>query len=236
MLGPAACLSTTISSSTRRSDPWEADLSWRLAGITSLARSLGRPSRRCTMDDRPVLAPEQLLRSLSDQEVDYVLIGGVAIQAYGHVRTTVDLDVIAAWTPVNMRRLAAALRQLDAQLRGVDADRLGIDLGDPHQLQRGGNFRMTTPHGDLDVFATEQTAGAPRSYDQLRDRAVPVEVFGVTINVAHPEDLIRMKLAASQFRDRPEVKRRQDLDDIAVLERLRAQQPPEPPHNPGAAG
>jgi hypothetical protein len=33
-----------------------------------------------------------------------------------------------------------------------------------------------------------------------------------------------MKTAASRFRDRPEAKRRQDLDDIAVLERLRAQQ------------
>jgi hypothetical protein len=30
-----------------------------------------------------------------------------------------------------------------------------------------------------------------------------------------------MKTAASRFRDRPEAKRRQDLDDIAVLERLR---------------
>ena len=187
------------------------------------------------MDDRPVLQPERLLRALSDHEVDYVLIGGVAIQAYGHVRTTIDLDLIAAWTPDNLRRLAAALRELDAQLRGVDADLLGIDLGDPQQLQAGGNFLTATPHGDLDVFALEQTPGAPRSYDQLRDRAVPVEVFGITTHVAHPEDLIRMKLAASQFRDRPEAKRAQDLDDVAVLERLTARQPPEPPHKPGAS-
>jgi hypothetical protein len=187
------------------------------------------------MDDQPELSPERLLRTLSDHQVDYVLIGGVALQAYGHVRTTLDLDLIAAWAPGNLRRLAAALKELGAQLRGVDADLLGIDLGDPQQLQAGGNFLMTTPHGDLDVFAIDQTAGAPRSYDRLRDRAVAVEVFGVTLNVAHPEDLIRMKLAASQFRDRPEVKRQQDLDDIAVLERLYPQQPPELPDNPEAS-
>lgn len=184
------------------------------------------------MNDQPVLQPQRLLRTLADHEVDYVLIGGVALQAYGHVRTTLDLDLIAAWNPENMRRLAAALKELDAQLRGVDADLLGIDLGDPQQLQAGGNFMLTTRHGDLDVFAVEQTAGAPRSFDQLRDRAVSVEVFGTTVKIAHAEDLIRMKLAASQFRDRPEAKREQDLDDIAVLERLRAQQPPEPRHNP----
>lgn len=171
--------------------------------------------------EEPALHADQLLRTLAEHGVDYVLIGGVAIQAYGHVRTTIDLDVIAAWTPDNMRRLADALGDLQARLRGVDADLLGIDLTDPTELYGGGNFLMRTAHGDLDVLAVDQTAGAPRSYEQLRDRAVAVEVFGVRILVAHPEDLIRMKLAASEFRDRPEAKRRQDRDDIAVLERLR---------------
>jgi hypothetical protein len=174
--------------------------------------------------DEPPLHSEELLRALSDHQVDYVLIGGVAVQAYGHVRTTIDLDVIAAWTPENMHQLAAALRQLDARLRGVDAVLLGIDVTDPQQLLDGGNFLMRTRHGDLDVFAVDQTAGAPSSYEQLRARAVPVEALGVRMLVAHPEDLIRMKIAASQFRDRPESKRRQDLDDIVVLEKLRARQ------------
>jgi hypothetical protein len=174
------------------------------------------------MAEVPALDAAELLAALSRHDVDCVLIGGMAIQAYGHVRTTVDLDVIAAWTPENMRRLAAALGELRARLRGVDADLLGIDLTDPEQLYSGGNFLMRTAHGDLDVFAVDQTAGAPRSYEQLRARAVAVEVLGARILIAHPEDLIRMKTAASRFRDRPEAKRRQDLDDIAVLERLRA--------------
>jgi hypothetical protein len=99
-----------------------------------------------------------------------VLIGGMAVQAYGHVRTTLDLDVIAARTPENLRRLAGALGELGARLRGVDADLLGIDLSDPRQLYDGGNFLMRTRHGDLDVFSVDQTAGAPGSYEQLRQR------------------------------------------------------------------
>ncbi|MGA2929183.1 MAG: hypothetical protein ABSG43_24970 [Solirubrobacteraceae bacterium] len=173
------------------------------------------------MAEQPPLDAAQLLGALSRHDVDCVLIGGVAVQAYGHVRTTQDLDVIAAWTPENMQRLARALAELDARLRGIDAELLGIDLTNPRELYDGGNFLMRTRHGDLDVFAVDQTAGAPRSYEQLRARAVAVEVLGARIMVAHPEDLIRMKTAASQFRDRPEPKRRQDLDDIAVLERLR---------------
>jgi hypothetical protein len=172
--------------------------------------------------EQPALHAEELLRTLAEHEVDYVLIGGVAVQAYGHVRTTLDLDVIAAWTPANLRRLAAALGQLEAHLRGVDSELLGFDLTDPKQLYEGGNFLMRTTGGDLDVFAVDQTAGAPRSYGQLRERAVSVEVFGVHLLVAHPEDLIRMKVAAAEFRDRPTAKRDQDRQDIAVLEQLRS--------------
>ncbi len=166
------------------------------------------------------LDASELAATLNRHKVDYVVIGGVALQAHGHVRTTQDLDVVVAWTPENMDRLAAALRDLGAQLRGVDADLLGIDLGSPEQLYDGGNFLLHTRHGDLDVFSVDDTPGAPQSYEQLRDRAIALEVRGIRLLIAHPAHLIPMKAAASQFRDRPDAKRRQDLDDIAVLSRV----------------
>ena len=70
------------------------------------------------------------------------------------------------------------------------------------------------------MFAVDQTAGVPVRFDALRGRAIAVQIRGVTLLIAHPDDLIRMKTAASQFRDRPEPTRRRDLNDIAVLERL----------------
>jgi hypothetical protein len=108
----------------------------------------------------------------------------------------------------------------------VDAGLLGLDLGDPVTLYDGGNFLMHTRHGDLDVFAVEQTAGAPARYEDLCAHAITVDIRGVALLIAGPDDLIRMKSAAAQFRDRPAAKRRQDLDDIAVLERLRSGQEP----------
>jgi hypothetical protein len=163
----------------------------------------------------------QLVAALARHQVDFVVIGGVALQAHGHVRTTIGLDVVAEWTPENTRRLADVLRELDAKLRGVDADLLGLDLGDAETLYNGGNVLMHTRHGDLDVFAVEQTVGAPARYDDLRSRAIEVEIRDVTLLIAHPDDLIRMKTAVAQFRDRPARKRHQDLEDIAVLELLR---------------
>jgi hypothetical protein len=139
----------------------------------------------------------ELLTALARHDVDCVLIGGTAMQVHGHVRTTQDVDVVAAWTVENMGALAAALDELGARLRGVDADLLGIDLTDPRQLHEGGNFLMHTRFGDLDVFAADQTAGAPPT-----SSCVPARSRSRLL-IAHPEDLIRMNSAAAGFRDRP---------------------------------
>lgn len=160
--------------------------------------------------------------TLAAHEVDYVVIGGVAMQAHGHVRTTQDIDVIAKWTTENVRGLAAALRDLSAELRGVDADLLGIDPGNPRQLYDGGNFFLHTRHGDLDIFAADQVLGAP-AYELLREHALAIEIRDVPLLVADVEHLIAMKQQSSHSPGRDPRKRAQDLDDIAVLESLRAQ-------------
>jgi hypothetical protein len=69
----------------------------------------------------------------------------------------------------------------------------------------------------------ESSPSAPLDAAELLTALARHDVDCVLIGGTHPEDLIRMKSAAAGFRDRPEAKRRQDLDDIAVLERLRAE-------------
>jgi hypothetical protein len=62
------------------------------------------------------LDAERILRALAEHQVDYILIGGLAVQTHGHVRTTNDADLIPAPDPANLKRLASALRSLEAQM------------------------------------------------------------------------------------------------------------------------
>lgn len=78
------------------------------------------------------LDAERILRALAEHEVEYVLIGGLAVQTHGHVRTTNDADLIPAPDPANLGRLAAALRQLEAHSIG------GIDV--MHEVPGGRSY------------------------------------------------------------------------------------------------
>ena len=155
--------------------------------------------------DRGPSDPRRVFATLARHRVDYVTIGGFAVIAHGHTRNTRDVDFVARSDLANLERLAAAFRELGAELWGVDAHLLGIDVYDPRVLANGANFTLQTEAGGLDFF-NEVPGGVP--YDELRDRALEVEVGGITIPVAALEDLIRMKLAAGRPRD---------LDDIRVL-------------------
>jgi predicted nucleotidyltransferase len=80
---------------------------------------------------------DQLLRRLSEAGVDFVLIGGLAVNAWGVIRGTKDLDIVVAPDSENLKKLAtvAVVQGLDgvpsyAELRpsAVEADILGVKV------------------------------------------------------------------------------------------------------------
>jgi hypothetical protein len=174
----------------------------------SPARRSRRPTEpSASLDDAPT-DPVEVFRVLNSHRVDYLIIGGVAVQAYGHVRTTQDVDVIVAPDARNLERLAAALKQLRARLKGMDAHLLGIDPTDATHLRDGANFGLATSAGGLDVWTDAAVLKGARPWQEMRARAVTAEVGEQPLRFVHRDDLIRMKLAAG---------REKDLQDIAAL-------------------
>jgi predicted nucleotidyltransferase len=151
--------------------------------------------------------PRQILIALAEHGVEFVVVGGVAVQAHGHGRSTRDLDVIPRPDLVNLSRLGEALASLGARLLRAERP---IDVTDPQLLKRGALVPLITEYGRLDLLNVAQTQGAPRSYDDLRARAFEAQIDGHRVAVAGLDDLIRMKRAAG---------RDLDLADIGALTR-----------------
>lgn len=94
--------------------------------------------------DAPLDA-ERIVRVLSEHDVDYVLIGGLAVQTHGHVRTTNDADLVPAPNPDNLQRLAGALNELDGSVDVIHE----VPGGRPYDelSERALHVRL----GDIDV-------------------------------------------------------------------------------------
>jgi hypothetical protein len=153
-------------------------------------------------DPETPLDAERILRALAAHEVDYVLIGGLAVQTHGHVRTTNDADLIPAPDPVNLERLATTLRELDARVLNPGEEETPVDA---KMLPRATIWQFASRDGGIDVMH-EVPGGRP--FAELRKRALQVRLGDIDVPVVDLDDLIRMKLA----RGRPV-----DLADVAAL-------------------
>jgi hypothetical protein len=152
-------------------------------------------------DARPLDA-ERIFATLAAHRVEYVVVGGIAVQVHGHVRMTNDVDLIPSPTPENLERLAAALTALEARVLNPGSEHLTIDA---QMLPRATLWQLSTSHGDIDVLLAAPGA-AP--FPQLRERALVIALGDRPIPIAGRDDLIRMKRAAG---------RPVDLADIAAL-------------------
>jgi hypothetical protein len=148
------------------------------------------------------LDAERILRVLAKHRVDYILIGGLAVQTHGHVRTTNDADLIPAPNPANLERLAAALRALDARVLNPGEEDTEIDA---KMLPRATIWQFVSRDGGIDVM--HEVPGG-RSFSELNKGALHVQLGDIDVAVVGLDDLIQMKLA----RGRPV-----DLADVASL-------------------
>jgi hypothetical protein len=153
---------------------------------------------------QPELRLHELLQRLTKREVDFVVVGGVAVILQASPRFTKDLDICYGPEQVNLDRLGAVLIELGARLRGVEEDLPFVP--DRRLLRQTQILTLTTVDGGLDLLV--EPDGSPR-YPALRRRADQIDVDGIVVRVASVEDLIAMKRAAG---------RPQDLVDLESLE------------------
>ncbi len=149
----------------------------------------------------------ELFRVLTEHEVEYVTIGGVAVQAHGGQRLTQDLDVVVGASSSNYGLLTAALTELDARILGPDG-RHSDSVPSASLLASGERWHLISPHGRIDVVTLPARMG---SFEEMRQRAHIVPLGELNVPIASREDLLELKRAAG---------RPQDLADIRLLESL----------------
>lgn len=132
-----------------------------------------------------------VIRAFEREAVDYILVGGVAVNIHGIVRTTEDIDFFVDPTDDNVERIRRALRSLwdDPHIEEISAS----DLAGQYPTVRYG-----PPTGDIII---DLLAGLGTAF-RYEDLDCEVREFGgVSVRVATPATLVRMKQDTVRARD-----------------------------------
>ena len=138
----------------------------------------------------------EFIQALNDNDVEYVLVGGLAVILHGYVRGTGDMDVWVNKTKENYLKLTKAYRQFgmplfdmtESNFLGTEYDVFGIGV-QPVKIEV-----MTSVKG----LEFNETFSMAQFYDE----------DGLKIRFIHINHLLQAKKAAGRFRD---------LDDIEQL-------------------
>lgn len=125
----------------------------------------------------------EVIENLNREGVEYVVIGGVALNLQGIVRATEDLDLFIKAAPENVNRLKAALKAVwnDPEIDQITSE----DLCGEYPAVRYG-----PPSGTLFLDILTRL-GETFRFEDLQ--AETKNVTGIDIRVATPKTLFRLK-------------------------------------------
>jgi hypothetical protein len=160
----------------------------------------------------------ELLQALIDGQVHYVLVGGLAVQLHGYMRSTFDIDLVLAMNDDNLARFIDVAKR-HALTPGIPVP---IEsLRDAEQIERWHRekgmlaFSLREPQaggGVVDVIVRPEV-----SFERLMANSVAGDLFGRHVPIASIDDLLVMKRAANRPKDRL---------DIEALEKIKCGEDP----------
>jgi len=152
---------------------------------------------------------QTIFKELNGLGIDYLVVGGLAVNFHGVPRMTYDIDLMILLEPENVLKLVTKLTQWGYKPKIPIDPR---DLADETKrtswiLEKGMKalnfYSETLPIGEIDILID-----TPVPYEELKGRAIRVELQDVKIPTVSIHDLIELKLRAG---------RKQDLADVEHL-------------------
>ncbi|MDD2721142.1 MAG: hypothetical protein PHH47_07540 [Gallionella sp.] len=153
-----------------------------------------------------------LFSALERHNVDYLLIGGLAVSMHGVERATMDVDITIAMNPDNVSALIDTARELELSpvlpvpLESLNNPELLRKWHEERNLQA---FALRTP--EIAGVTVDVLLFPPVEFSEMSQRAVIFNVLETSVRVTSINDLIALKQA---------VGRPIDLSDIEHLKRI----------------
>jgi predicted nucleotidyltransferase len=137
---------------------------------------------------------KEMLQCLSEENVEFLLVGAYAVAAYGYPRATKDIDILVRAAPENASSLMRALARFGAPLSGVSEADFSTE---------GIVFQIGNSPRRIDILTRISGVDFQRAYE----RRETITLEGMEIPLICLEDLIANKRATGRTQDMADIER-----------------------------
>ena len=140
-----------------------------------------------------------LMNLFEKYSVQYLLVGGFAVNYYGYVRTTMDIDILVFPSQKNANQIILALKEF-----GFGSADIPID----YFSKEGCAVHLGVEPNRIDILTKLKDI----SNRQIFNNSKKIQYDGLELNIISKEDLLESKKKSSRLKD---------LADAEELEKLK---------------
>ena len=155
---------------------------------------------------------EHIFKELTTAGIDFVVVGGVAVNLHGIPRMTYDIDLMILFEEENITKTIKKLERLGYTPRvPVSSEDLVDEKARETWIREKNMKAFTFQNPNQAIAEIDLLIDSCIPYEDIKQRAIMFEIGNTKVPVASIPDLIELKLGSG---------RRQDLSDIEHLRKL----------------
>jgi hypothetical protein len=150
---------------------------------------------------------QSIIEKMNEENIEYLVAGGIAVNLYGYIRATMDLDILMVLDDINIGKFIKIVKDLGYK------PRVPVSLDD---FSNAAARQKWMREKGMKVFSVYNPVNAMEHVDVLLEESIDIrkaferrEVVrsgDLAINLVHIDDLIRLKEIAGRERDKIDVK------------------------------
>ncbi len=139
---------------------------------------------------------EFAIKSLTEAEVEFVIIGEMANSFHGLKTVQMKIDFCYRRTTGNLKKIVSAFARFNPRLRGFPKELPFV--WDERTLLNGTNFTLETTIGEIDMLGEVSGVG---DFEAVKKESMPAKIYGCEVRVLTLDGLIKAKRAAGRTKD-----------------------------------
>ena len=161
---------------------------------------------------------EEILREFQRQKVRYVLVGGIAVNLLGSLRSTADMDVLVEMSNENLRKVVSILKIKGYRVK-QPVDPMGIaDEKTRHDWIHNKHMKAFNFYKEDELKEVDIIIESPLSYEEAKKGALKIKIVDIILPVISIDNLIKMKKHTGRSVDRFDV---EELKKIKKIKRVK---------------
>lgn len=149
---------------------------------------------------------EEIFKAFQEQKVKYILVGGLAVNLLGAMRTTSDMDILVEMSDENLKKIVEILKSRGYRVKyPVDP----LKLSDPHIREEWINkkhMKAFNFYKDDELKEVDLIIESPVTYEDAKKDTVNIKVGDLILPVISLSKLIKMKKVSGRNIDELDIK------------------------------